>query len=183
VSPSLQKNYRIPREEAEVIDMLAAALGVSQAVVVREGVERVKRDPQLKYVVPSRRRRTLEAESGNRGGPPLDREVLDEGGRSVATGRAPASPRAPVLPQGFVVDEPIEADSLPGRSGPSEPSSGPEAGVDLATWLSGRTGIPRALVARDVARGRVRVRGEPTTAERVPGPLRDGEVELDGRPV
>lgn len=52
--------------------------------------------------------------------------------------------------------------------------------VELAAWLSGRTGMPRALMRQRITRGRVTVDGEVFTGDRLEKD-RLQNVSLDGR--
>lgn len=62
---------------------------------------------------------------------------------------------------------------------PPEPLTGL---VDLAKWLSGRTGLPHALCVQYVKRGRVTVNGRKWTRPSVPKESL-GDIALDGEPL
>lgn len=66
----------------------------------------------------------------------------------------------------------------PPSSGRATPSA-PEQLVDLATWVSNRAGIPKAIAARRISEGRVSVDGRPRYKERIPLPELRGQVTLD----
>lgn len=72
---------------------------------------------------------------------------------------------------------PARAESV---ESPTEAAATPEARTaDLAQWISGRTGLPRAIAARYVKSGRVQVAGAECREERVDVALLD-RVDLDG---
>jgi hypothetical protein len=75
----------------------------------------------------------------------------------------------------------LEATLPPKPPEPERPSpkDGPpvEPALNFTTWLQGKTGIPRALVAQAVRRGRVLVAGVPYTSELIsPETLAHGVV-------
>jgi hypothetical protein len=62
------------------------------------------------------------------------------------------------------------------------PSPGPQV-IDFATWLQGRTRIPRALTVRAVRAGRVTVAGVPYTAELIDRELLEQAIVYEGKDV
>lgn len=144
MSGTVQRNFRLPVELAGRLADVAAGRGVDQTSVVRGALER---------------------ELGNRGGPPLGREPLDEAIGS--SGRARASSRAPGLLERTEASNEVEE---------SEP-------VDFAAVLAGVTGMPRSLLRRDIAQGRVTVDGEVVRELTLPVVPARGLVCWDGRPV
>lgn len=67
-------------------------------------------------------------------------------------------------------------------SAPPDPLSPEEREVDVVTWLSTRTGQPRAICARKLKAGKLSIDGEVTTAQRMTAvTLVAGNVTFDGQ--
>lgn len=81
--------------------------------------------------------------------------------------------------------EGIASEPRPSRANGSGPDSAAPSGdtVDFATWLAGRSGMPRAILVRRITAGKVEIDGRPRYAERIPAADLRGQVTLDGNPL
>lgn len=76
----------------------------------------------------------------------------------------------------------VAEESANGALGAVTGEANPRKEVDLAQWLSRRTGVPKAICLRHLELGRITVDGE---VHRGPSIAKDavGQVRLDGNPV
>lgn len=58
-----------------------------------------------------------------------------------------------------------------------------ESRVDLSEWLSQRTGMPKAVCALKIARGKLRLAGTTWIEQEAPAKLLSDRVEFDGEPI
>jgi hypothetical protein len=109
--------------------------------------------------------------------------VAEEGSAAGPLGDAPLSE----MGEGRAGNEPSNGEHRTAPTArhvvvPARPASPQPRRVDLVTWLSGATGMPKALCARFVRDGRVLVHGLEHRDDMVHEELL-GDVRLDGEPV